>query len=192
MQKKFSTYFYENIFKDIGYINSKLKIDDFFYAINITKEQFYDELFCTHIASNLKKYHIKPSQLEIEIVEDQLIHDKKLAQKRIEDLKNMGIGIALDDFGTGYSNIAYLRDFEVSKLKIDQVFIKNITLDKKDQLLTKSIVYYAKIFNMKVQAEGVSSKEHYEILKEYDCELSQGFYHSKPLELNEFLDFVLK
>ncbi|MGM0519344.1 MAG: EAL domain-containing protein [Campylobacterota bacterium] len=190
LQHKFTEYFYEMVFKEFNYINKQVGHSDMVYAINITKEQFYDELFCSKIASKLKKYNIKANQLEVEIVEDQLIHDKQKAQLAIQNLKNMGISVALDDFGTGYSNIAYLRDFEVSKLKIDQLFIKNIINNKKDQLLTKSIIYYAKIFDMSVQAEGICSKEHFELVKEYECDLSQGFYHSKPLELNEIVSLL--
>jgi EAL domain-containing protein (putative c-di-GMP-specific phosphodiesterase class I) len=118
--------------------------------------------------------------------------NSEISQKKISILHEKGFQIALDDFGTGYSSLSYLKNFKVDKLKIDQSFIRDFLDDNNDEAIVQAIINLANIFNLKVQAEGVESKEHEELLKELNCNLAQGYYYNKPMPLNDFLDFTIK
>ena len=100
----------------------------------------------------------------------------------IEELKELGIRIAIDDFGTGYSSIEYLREFHADTLKIDQVFIKNMsTTNEKDTVIVSSILHLAKGLNMRIVAEGVEEYEQFHFLKQKECDYIQGYLFSKPV-----------
>ena len=117
--------------------------------------------------------------------------NSEISQEKLKQLYEKGFQIALDDFGTGYSSLSYLKDFKVNKLKIDQAFIRDFLDDNNDKAIVEAIINLAKIFNLKVQAEGVETKEHHELIKTLDCDFAQGYFYNKPMPLSNFLDFIL-
>ncbi len=95
----------------------------------------------------------------------------------------------MDDFGTGYSSLSYLKAMPVSELKIDQSFIANLGKESSDQAMIVTILNMAKIFNLKVVAEGVETEEQHSFLHQNNCHIFQGYYFSKPLIYNDFENF---
>jgi diguanylate cyclase (GGDEF)-like protein/PAS domain S-box-containing protein len=180
----------ELVMQDIKKINQLIPRNKLTFSINISNKQFHNPFFCTNIAKTAQKFGISSSQIELEILETQIMQDKDLAKEKIESLHQMGFKIALDDFGTEYSSLNYLKYFKVDKLKIDQSFIKNILEDEDDFNITISIIHIAKLFKLKVQAEGVESKKHFDKLREYKCDFSQGYYHSKPIKREDFINSI--
>jgi len=100
--------------------------------------------------------------------------------------------VAIDDFGTGYSSLSYLKYLDVSKLKIDKKFIDDLATDKKDRAIAKSIVDLSKGLGLKVIAEGVETKEQYEVLKKFGCQIIQGYYFSRPIPKDDAEALLLK
>jgi EAL domain-containing protein (putative c-di-GMP-specific phosphodiesterase class I) len=98
----------------------------------------------------------------------------------------MGIRIALDDFGTGYSSLNYLKNFAITRLKIDRSFIADINDNPKNAAIVSTILAMGHNLKLSVTAEGVETREQYEILKNKGCDVIQGYYFSKPLSGNEF------
>ena len=100
----------------------------------------------------------------------------------MHELKAMGIKLSMDDFGTGYSSFNYLKDFPVDYLKLDYLFIRDITSHDNAQKIAIAMIALAKDLGLTVVAEGVETVEQLDFLRANGCDLVQGFYFSKPLE----------
>jgi EAL domain-containing protein (putative c-di-GMP-specific phosphodiesterase class I) len=97
----------------------------------------------------------------------------------------MGLTLAIDDFGTGYSNFNYLRQFRISKLKIDRSFIRDVAVNPDYVAITTAIISMAKSLNLKVIAEGVEDEAQMSFLRAHQCDEIQGYYFSKPLAVDK-------
>ena len=189
LEKEFGDMVIESVLQDLQKFNKVFYDNPITIAINISREHFFTPTFCSDISLMLQQYGIKPSQIELEILETQLMHNVELAKENITNLRYMGVKIALDDFGVEYSSLNYLKQFQVDKLKIDKSFIQNIDEDVYDLKIAKSIIIIGKVFELKVQAEGVETRKQYDKLKEFGCDFSQGYYHSKPIAFEEFIGY---
>jgi len=105
----------------------------------------------------------------------------------LEELSELGVTISVDDFGTGYSSLAYIKRFPISTLKIDRSFIRDIPENKDDVSITIAIINMAQALGLKTIAEGVETKQQLDFLKQYKCNLIQGYYFSKPIAFNEIV-----
>ena len=131
-----------------------------------------------------------PDLLEFEITETGLIGNEALAIHHLQELKRRGHSIAIDDFGTGYSSFSKLSNFPVTSIKIDQSFVARIGNCEKSELIIKAIVSLADILSCTSIAEGVEDEVQERFLKSIGCDLFQGYYYHRPLEvakLNELL-----
>jgi EAL domain-containing protein (putative c-di-GMP-specific phosphodiesterase class I) len=106
----------------------------------------------------------------------------------LQELKAMGLTLAIDDFGTGYSSFNYLRQFGVSRLKIDRSFIRDIAVNADDAAITTAIISMAKSLRLKVIAEGVEDEAQMTFLRAHRCDEIQGYYFSKPLAVDKVAD----
>jgi len=103
----------------------------------------------------------------------------------LNQISKMGIKISVDDFGTGYSSLAYLKRLPVNELKIDRIFVKQITTDRIDATIVQSTVRMARDLGLKVVAEGVEDQETSNLLATYDCDCGQGYFWSRPVPSQE-------
>jgi EAL domain-containing protein (putative c-di-GMP-specific phosphodiesterase class I) len=108
----------------------------------------------------------------------------------LKELKTLGVNLAIDDFGTGYSSLAYLKHFPIDRLKIDQLFIRNITTDANDASISEAIIALAHSLRMDVIAEGVETKQQMEFLEGRDCFEMQGYYFSRPVPAEKILHML--
>ena len=149
-------------------------------SFNISQHQIEDELFIDKIQNVISETKLDPSKIIIEITEKSKITDIEKVKETIKKLKEIGIGfIALDDFGTGYSSISNLINFPIDIVKIDNFFINRLN-DKKYCKITASLIALIKKFNILSIAEGVETKQQFELLRGMGCDYFQGFYFSKP------------
>ena len=107
-------------------------------------------------------------------------------------LRGRGVSFSIDDFGIGYSNLAYLKRFEVSRLKIDQSFIRRLTDDKHDEAIVRAIIQMTTSLGLLTIAEGVEGESTLARLLELGCHQGQGLHWAPALPPREFLEFVTK
>lgn len=158
-------------------------------AVNISARQFMQADFVDRVVSLTSKYRLPAHCLELEITESMVMENEQAGLAVLKALKAHGFYLAIDDFGTGYSSLAYLKNFPVDKLKIDQSFIRSMPQDHKDQAIVLSLCQLAKNFGMTVIAEGVETPEQLMLLGQYQCDAIQGYWYSKPLPEHEFRQF---
>lgn len=165
--------------------------DGFRIAVNISAKQLARKDFIETVSRVLNKYKVPASRIEIEITESVALNNMADTIKKIKSMKKMGITFSLDDFGTGYSSLSHLKDLPVDKLKIDRSFINDITVDKQDENLVRSIIQLSKNLGLTTVAEGVETQEQVEWLMLNGDILLQGYYFSRPIEPLEFNDKYL-
>ncbi len=150
-------------------------------AVNVSPRQFRHGDLVKIITTILAETGLAPPALDIEITEGVLMQGEPLAQELFHQLRELGLSFSIDDFGTGYSNFAYLKRFPIDSLKIDQSFIRDLTIDPNDAALVKAIIGMAHGLGIKTIAEGVETREQKEFLLAHGCDLMQGYYFSHPL-----------
>jgi len=159
-------------------------------AVNVSGEQFYQGDLVAYTKSVLEETGVKPELLELEVTESVFMDDISIAVDTLKGLHELGIELAIDDFGTGYSSLAYLRQFNIDRLKIDQSFIRNALNNADDAAITRTIINLGHSLNLQVIAEGVETKDHEAFLIEHGCDEVQGFRYSKPVPSDTFWDFA--
>jgi diguanylate cyclase (GGDEF)-like protein len=157
-------------------------------AVNVSAIQFRQEGFCKLIRRVLEETGLAPRYLELELTESLLLANAEVMLSVVHGLKAMGVTLAIDDFGTGYSNFASLRQFGVSKLKIDRSFIQDVAVKNDDAAITTAIISMAKGLRLKVIAEGVENEAQMSFLRAHQCDEIQGYYFSKPLAVDKVAD----
>ena len=157
-------------------------------AVNVSAVQFRQEGFCELIRRVLDETGLAPQYLELELTESLLLANAEVNLSVVRELKAMGLTLAIDDFGTGYSSFSYLRQFRVSKLKIDRSFIRDVAVNPDDAAITTAIISMAKSLHLKVIAEGVENEAQMSFLRTHHCDEIQGYYFSKPLAVDKVAD----
>lgn len=158
-------------------------------AINVSSIHFQQQSFLESIQTVLEHNNTSALNFEIEVTERTVMNTAQETISKLVKLKQLGFKLSIDDFGTGYSSLSYLVRFPLDVLKIDRSFIQHIcSLDDK-QAIVDAIIQMAHRLQMKVVAEGVENERQVELLKLMGCDFIQGYYYSKPLPMDELIDF---
>ncbi len=161
-------------------------------GINVSAKQFLKNNLASIISTEIKKAGVPPSLIDIEITESVAMKNPGEALLMLKEIKSTGVSLAIDDFGTGYSSLEYLQKFPIDYIKIDRAFIKNIVSSEADQAIVSAIIGVSISMNMKVIAEGIETKEEYDLVKALGCHEVQGFYISRPVKESQVLDIIKK
>lgn len=153
-------------------------------AVNLSSKQFYDQSLKEQINSILQETGLEPQYLELEITESMTM-DVQVALTTLNSFRNMGLKIAMDDFGTGYSSLSYLKEFPIHHLKIDQSFVKDISVNPTNAAIVNTIIALARNLKLVVIAEGVENDDDLKILQDFNCDTVQGYLFSRPVEASE-------
>jgi EAL domain-containing protein (putative c-di-GMP-specific phosphodiesterase class I) len=156
----------------------------------VSAVQFRQENFCQLVKRVLDETGLAPQYLELEITESLLLANADVMLLIVHELRAMGVSLAIDDFGTGYSSFSYLKQFRVSKFKIDQSFIRDVAVNPDDAAITAAIISMAKSLNLKVIAEGVENEAQVSFLRDHQCDEMQGYYISRPLAVDKVADHL--
>lgn len=150
-------------------------------SVNVSRVDLHDQKIAEYLLHITKENGIEPSQLLLEITESAYIEESGIIMQSVKSLRKAGFKVEMDDFGSGYSSLNLLATLPIDALKLDIGFIKNIARDRKSLYLVQVVLAVAKQFKIPCIAEGVETKEQFELLKKAGCEIIQGFYFSKPI-----------
>ena len=160
----------------------------FVVNVNLSYTQIEKRDFVQDVLGVLQEIDFPPQNLCLEITERCRLLNMELLKEVFTKLRDMGIKVALDDFGTGFSSIGVLRELPVTTVKIDRSFVMNIEKNSSDQKTVRFISELADSFSSSVTAEGIETPEMREFLLRFKIKSLQGFYYSKPLPIDEFMD----
>lgn len=155
-------------------------------AVNVSQSQLSRRHLELDVQTALQESKLSGNLLELELTETMLVENAALLQRAIKVLKAKGVHFSLDDFGTGYSNLAYLQDFELGLLKIDQSFTQKLLTDDRSKAVVRAIIQLAASLELQCIAEGIENEQTLVLLTRLGCFKGQGYYWAKPEPLSEF------
>ncbi len=161
-------------------------------SVNLSARQLTDRSFTQTLIGILKRTGLRAEFLELEITESQVMRQAEGTIAVLNEISAMGIQLAVDDFGTGYSSLSYLKRLPISKLKIDQSFVREITVDPNDSAIVVAIISMAKSLNLDIIAEGVETAGQLSLLRSKGCTVGQGYFFSVPLSAKDIEPILAK
>jgi diguanylate cyclase (GGDEF)-like protein len=155
-------------------------------SVNLSLAQLTDTELVGQLQQVLSETGMPPELLELELTESHLMDNPPAAQAQVAALKALGVQVSIDDFGTGYSSLAYLKRFEINKLKVDQSFVQGMLEDGADAAIVHAVIALGHTLGLKVVAEGVENLPTAQTLTALGCDELQGFCFSRPLAAADF------
>jgi diguanylate cyclase (GGDEF)-like protein/PAS domain S-box-containing protein len=159
-------------------------------AVNLSVRNLLDPGLVDVVSDAIERSGISASWLGLEITESMLMVDPERALKSLTRLRNMGVSLSIDDFGTGYSSLAYLQRLPVYAVKIDQSFVRDMSLDLSSRAIVEATVDLAHRLGLKVVAEGVETQDAYDLLRTIGCDAAQGYLLARPLAASALTKWI--
>jgi diguanylate cyclase (GGDEF)-like protein len=164
----------------------------FTVSLNISRKQLIVPGLSWSVSQIIDDVGIDGSRFEFEITESSILDRQEIVYANLKELKSMGISLAIDDFGTGYSSLVNLKQFPLSRLKIDQSFVRDVTKDTNDEAIIRATIALGKSLQLAIIAEGVETEEQREFLIREGCEHAQGYLYSEPLLPEQIIELFQK
>ncbi len=161
-------------------------LTDNYLSVNISKKDFFLMDVYGTLTSLIEKYSLDPKCLHLEITETAIMNIPEEQQHLISQLRDYGFIVEIDDFGSGYSSLNTLKDLYVDVLKIDMGFLEKTENTERSMKILRMIIELAKSLNMAVITEGVETDEQVRFLRECGCDVFQGYFFAKPMEIADF------
>ena len=165
--------------KDIGR-------EDLYISVNISPKDFYFMDIYNVFTALIKKYDIAPKNLKLEITETAIMMNLQRQLSLINKLRDVGFVVEMDDFGSGYSSLNMLKDIKVDVLKLDMAFLRKSEDEERGRKILRMIIELSKQLEMPVITEGVETAEQVRFLTEMGCDIFQGYYFAKPMDIQSF------
>ncbi len=153
-------------------------------AVNISADDILNGDLVARVSRILTEFDIPAGLLECEITEDEAVAEMEAARAVLAGLDKLGIRTTIDDFGTGYSSLRYLAELPVDSIKIDRMFIRDVTTDPTKQALVRAIIAMGRALGSDVVAEGIEEADQLSLVTELGCQAVQGHYFDRPLVPN--------
>ncbi len=165
-------------------------LDGLRVAVNLSACQLADVKLREKIERTLKRHHLEPQVLELELTETAAMADAGRTLHLFETLHDLGVSLAIDDFGSGHSSLSYLKNLPFDKLKIDREFVTRVDEQLDSQAICKALIDLGRGLGLRVLAEGVETRAEVDVLARFGCTLFQGYYFSHPLSGTDFIAFA--
>ncbi len=159
-------------------------------AVNLSARQFERRHIVETVRDALDSTGLPPDALELEITESTAMQDTNYAIQTLGQLRDLGVRIAIDDFGTGHCSFGYLKRFPVSTLKIDRVFIRDISSDKNNAAIVEAMTVLGQALGLDLIAECVETVPQLHGLQAHGCQRFQGYLFSKPLSPDDCAAYI--
>ena len=151
-------------------------------SVNVSATQLGRPTFVERLRRLLEETGFDPALLELEVTEGVIIEGAGEAREALDHIAALGVGVAIDDFGTGYSGLAYLKRLPIDTVKIDQSFVRDLTVDPDDAAIVTAIVAMSQSLGVDVVAEGVETEEQLAELRRLGCHRAQGYLLAPPMD----------
>ena len=161
-----------------------------FISVNVSSRQLRDGSVVRMVAQNLADSGLPAARLHLELTETAVIGDQKQAARLLDELHRTGVKVWLDDFCTGFSGLSHLRQVPVDGVKIDKSFVIDLQRDPDDLALTTALIAMAHSLGITIVAEGIEQESQYNLLRERNCDLGQGYWFSRPLRSADMFAFL--
>jgi diguanylate cyclase (GGDEF)-like protein/PAS domain S-box-containing protein len=165
---------------------------DLFVSVNVSSRQLDGPSLPDIVRSSLDSNRLEPQRLKLEITESAVMRDFEVTLGLLNRLRSLGIGLSLDDFGTGYSSLSLLKRLPIDTLKVDRSFVSSMGADSAGVRMVEAILQLARLFRLKVVAEGIERNEESDLLRALSCEYGQGWLFGKPLTPDVCMERLLK
>jgi diguanylate cyclase (GGDEF)-like protein len=154
---------------------------DLFVSVNVSSRQLDDpDLLPVTVQQLMLEQQLQPGNLRLELTESAIMQDMAASREMLRRLRAIGCRVLLDDFGTGYSSLSLLQGLPIDVLKIDQTFIKSMRNDRSGVRMVEAIVQLARLFDLKVVAEGIEDANDDQLCRACGCDYGQGWHFGKP------------
>lgn len=160
--------------------------NDLLMSINVSPRQLNDQQFINNLVSALQVSGIEASSLEIEITERMFLAFDEQNVRTLNQVADLGVQIAVDDFGMGHSSLSYLSKLRINTLKIDRVFINELTRNESDAKIVSALIGLAERLSISVTAEGVETREQLQVLNNLNCKYAQGYLWARAMPPTDF------
>lgn len=165
---------------------------NFRVAVNVTPESLFRTDFADEVAKVLGSAGVPPESLVIEITEGQAIAEQLEVLETLARLRLARVNLAIDDFGTGYSSLGRLHSLPFTELKIDKSFVMDTAGDPRLEMVVRAIAELGRNLGLTVIAEGVSSREAWDLVESMGCDIAQGYFVSRPLPADKFTEWLYR
>jgi EAL domain-containing protein (putative c-di-GMP-specific phosphodiesterase class I) len=164
---------------------------DLFVSVNVSSRQLDGPSLPDIVRASLEANRLEPQRLKLEITESAVMRDFEVTLGLLNRLRASGAGLSLDDFGTGYSSLSLLKRLPIDTLKVDRSFVSSMGVDSAGVRMVEAILQLARLFRLKVVAEGIERNEEAEMLRALSCEYGQGWLFGKPLTADACMERLL-
>jgi diguanylate cyclase (GGDEF)-like protein len=159
-------------------------------SVNVSARQLDSDQLVEDVRRALAQSAIEPASLTLEVTETALMDDAEAAAKRLKHIKRSGVRVAIDDFGTGSSSLAYLRQFDVDVIKVDQSFVGAMSDSAEAVAIVHTLIELSTLLGIDTVAEGIEDERQLALLREEGCDYGQGFLFAHPLDAADLEAFL--
>ena len=159
-------------------------------SINISGKDIASQHFFPHVMDIIEASTIPADKLIFELTESASFTYNEQSLSLIEKLVELGITISIDDFGTGYSSMAQISNLPFQELKVDRQFVENVNDDHKRKIIAEATVKMAKGLGLEVVAEGINSQADEDTLRDFGCDIGQGYFYAKPMAIDDYISWL--
>jgi EAL domain-containing protein (putative c-di-GMP-specific phosphodiesterase class I) len=159
-------------------------------SINISGKDIASQHFFSKVIDIIEDSTIPADKLIFELTESASFTYNEQSLDLLEKLVDLGITISIDDFGTGYSSMSQVSNLPFQELKVDREFVENVNDDKKRKIIAEATVKMAKGLGLEVVAEGINSQEDENTLRDFGCDIGQGYFYAKPMQFDDYISWL--
>jgi diguanylate cyclase (GGDEF)-like protein len=161
-------------------------------SLNVSSRDLLDRELPYVLAGATRRHGVAPDLVTVEVTESALMEDPPRAQETIRSLKEQGLRLAIDDYGTGYSSLAYIQRLQCDELKVDRAFVTHVAGGRKEAAIVRSTIELGHSLGLTVVAEGVEEPETMNLLRQFGCDIAQGYGISRPLSASQLDDWIAR
>lgn len=163
---------------------------DLTISVNLSARNLFDSHLVADISEAIATAGVPAEVLTLELTESTVMGGSHRSLAVLEGLQDLGVGLSVDDFGTGYSSLSHLRQLPVTELKVDKSFVSTMTTNDHDKVIVRTLIDLGRSLGLRTVAEGVESRDAWDLLREFGCDEAQGYLLSRPLPAGQFTSWL--